>query len=51
MFDFGYLVETYREATYGLDKVSTAIDKIDGYQFVLKAQALQSDATCRRRRG
>jgi len=45
VFDFGYLVETYREATYGLDMVSPAIDTIDGYQLVLKAQALQSDAT------
>ena len=45
VFDFGYLVETYREAAYGLDMVSPAIDRIDGYQLVLKAQALQSDAT------
>jgi hypothetical protein len=45
VFDFGYLVETYREAAYGLEMVSPAIDRIDGYQLVLKAQALQNDAT------
>lgn len=45
VFDYGYLVETYREATYGLEMVSPAIDQIDGYQLVLKAQALQKDAT------
>ena len=45
VFDFGYLVETYREATYGLNMVTPAIDTIDGYQLVLKAHALQSDAT------
>jgi hypothetical protein len=45
IFDFGYLVETYREARYGLEMVSPAIDEIDGYQLVLKAQALQRDTT------
>jgi hypothetical protein len=43
MFDFGYLVETYREGTYALAMRSPAIDKIDGYQIVLKAKALQND--------
>jgi len=45
VFDFGYLVETYREARYGLEMVSPAIERLDGYQLVLKAQALQGDAT------
>ena len=45
VFDFGYLVETYSEATYGLQMAPPAIDRIDGYQLVLKAHAMQGDAT------
>jgi hypothetical protein len=43
VFDFGYLVETYREATFMFASPIPAIDRIDGYQLVLKAQALQRD--------
>src|SRR6266542_4334745 len=44
VFDFGYLVETYKEAKY-LFKVPIArLDAIDGYQMVLKARQLQGDA-------
>jgi hypothetical protein len=44
VFDFGYLVETYREAKYMFKEPAHAIDSIDGYQLVLKAHALQNDA-------
>ncbi len=43
VFDFGYLVETYREAKPIFAGLVAAIDHIDGYQLVLKAQALQRD--------
>jgi len=43
LFDFGYLVETYREGTYALAMATPAIETIDGYQLVLKAKALQHD--------
>ena len=43
VFDFGYLVETYRQAVPIFKHAIAAIDGIDGYQFVLKARALQSD--------
>ena len=45
VFDFGYLVETYREAKPIFTSLVAAIDGIDGYQFILKARALQSDAS------
>ena len=45
VFDFGYLVETYRQAVPIFKHPIAAIDGIDGYQFVLKARALQSDAS------
>lgn len=48
VFDFGYLVETYRQATPFLMPRVAAIDDVDGYQLVLKAQALQRDATMTR---
>jgi hypothetical protein len=44
VFDFGYLVESYKEAKFLFKEPLTAIDRIDGYQLVLKAQALQPDA-------
>ena len=45
VFDFGYLVETYRQAAPIFKRSIGSIDGIDGYQFVLKARALQSDAS------
>jgi len=45
VFDFGYLVETYRQAAPIFKHPIAAIDGINGYQFVLKARALQSDAS------
>jgi len=45
VFDFGYLVETYREGVWAFrGGALPAVDGIDGYQLVLKAQAMQSDA-------
>jgi len=45
VFDFGYLVETYREGAWALrDKALPSVDAIDGYQLVLKAHAMQGDA-------
>jgi hypothetical protein len=43
VFDFGYLVETYRQAKPIFSTPVPAIDGIDGYQLVLKAHALQGD--------
>jgi hypothetical protein len=43
MFDFGYLVETYRQAKWIFSAPIPAIDHIDGYQLVLKAHALHGD--------
>jgi hypothetical protein len=43
VFDFGYLVETYRQAKPIFSAPVPAIDRIDGYQLVLKAHALQAD--------
>ena len=43
-FDFGYLVETYKEAKFLFREQVPAIDTIDGYQIVLKAHALRPDA-------
>jgi hypothetical protein len=40
VFDFGYLVETYRQARFMFTEPIPALDRIDGYQLVLKAQAL-----------
>jgi hypothetical protein len=44
VFDFGYLVESYKEAKFLFTEPLAAIDRIDGYQLVLKAHALQPDA-------
>jgi hypothetical protein len=48
VFDFGYLVETYRQAKPIFTSLVAAIDGIDGYQLVLKAQAMQRDETMTR---
>jgi hypothetical protein len=36
-FDFGYLVETYKQATWMFAQPVKAVDAIDGYQLVLEA--------------
>lgn len=43
VFDFGYLVETYKQATFLFSQPVKGLDAIDGYQLVLKAAALQND--------
>ena len=43
-FDFGYLVESFKEAKFLFKEPLPAIDRVDGYQLVLKAHALQGDA-------
>ena len=43
VFDFGYLVETYKQATFMFSSAVKGLDEINGYQLVLKAAALQSD--------
>ena len=37
-------METYKEAGYIFTKPVAGIDVIDGYQLVLKAEAMQRDA-------
>lgn len=43
VFDFGYLAETYKQATYMFSSPVKGLDGIDGYQLVVKASALQND--------
>ena len=43
VFDFGYLVETYKQASFMFSAPVTGLTGIDGYQLVLKAAALQND--------
>lgn len=43
VFDFGYLVETYKQATFMFSSPVKGLDGIDGYQLVLKAAALHND--------
>ena len=43
VFDFGYLVETYKQATFMFSSPVKGLNEIDGYQIVLKAAALQGD--------
>jgi len=45
VFDFGYLVETYRQAASIFKHPIADIAHVNGYQLVLKARALQSDAS------
>jgi len=40
VFDFGYLVETYRQGKFMFSTPVAGLDRIDGYQLVLKAQAI-----------
>jgi hypothetical protein len=49
VFDFGYLVETYREGQYAFKpNVLPSVDDVDGYSLVLKAHAMQNDAEMQR---
>lgn len=43
-FDYGYLVESYKEAKFLFKEPLAAIDRIDGYRLVLEAHGLQHDA-------
>ena len=43
LFDFGYLVETYKQATYLFGSPMKAAQNIDGYNLVAKASALRGD--------
>lgn len=43
VFDFGYLAETYRQATFLFSQPVKGLDAIDGYQLILQAAALQND--------
>ena len=43
VFDFGYLVETYKQATFMFSAPVKGLNGINGYQLVLKASALQND--------
>ena len=40
VFDFGYLVETYKQATFMFSSPVKGLGEIDGYQLVLKASAV-----------
>jgi hypothetical protein len=40
VFDFGYLVETYKQAKPIFAAAIPSVDRIDGYQLVLKARAI-----------
>ena len=43
VFDFGYLVETYKQATFMFSSPVKGLEEINGYQLVLKAAALHND--------
>lgn len=43
VFDFGYLVETYKQASFMFLAPVKGLNGINGYQLVLKASALQGD--------
>jgi hypothetical protein len=43
VFDFGYLVETYKQAAHMFTQPVMGLDTIDGYQWVLKGGTLQND--------
>ena len=44
VFDFGYLVETYKQASYLFGHPYKAVQAIDGYNLVAKAAAMTGDA-------
>ncbi len=43
VFDVGYLVETYKEASFMFSSPVKGLNAIDGHQLVLKAAGLQND--------
>src|SRR5262245_58090895 len=43
VFDFGYLVETYKQATSIFGEPNAAAQSIDGYSLVVKAAAMRGD--------
>jgi hypothetical protein len=43
VFDLGYLIETYKQATFMFSSPVKGLGEMDGYQLVLKASALQND--------
>jgi hypothetical protein len=43
VFDFGYLVETYKQATHLFGRPVRAAQNIDGYDLVVKAAAMSDD--------
>jgi hypothetical protein len=51
VFDFGYLVETYRQAEPMYKRRIADISGIDGYGLVMKARMLQGDAAMERAAG
>jgi hypothetical protein len=42
-FDAGYLIETYRQATYGSSPTAGMVADLDGYKLVKHAMALRND--------
>jgi hypothetical protein len=44
VFDFGYLVETYRQASSMFKNALPSVDAVDGYSLVQKAYAFRHDA-------
>jgi hypothetical protein len=44
VFDFGYLVETYKQGTFLFGAPMAAAQNIDGYNLVAKAAALRDDS-------
>jgi hypothetical protein len=43
VFDYGYLVETFKQATYLFGRPNQAVQNIDGYNLVMKAAAMTGD--------
>jgi len=43
LFDFGYLVETYKQATHLFGRPNQAVQNIDGYNLVAKSAAMTED--------
>ena len=44
VFDFGYLVETYKQATFLFGAPMQAVQNVDGYNLVAKAAAMRDDS-------
>src|SRR5262249_33540019 len=45
IFDFGYLVETYKQASFLFGEPMKAVQNIDGYNLVAKASAMRGDSS------